>query len=104
MTREQLENIASNYQIKFKKLDNDNLAYAILDAEAKEASLKPAVEKKPRKPRLTKKTVEKPTEKPAEILSEKPETKVDEAVKEEASPKPRKPGRKPKNQVQPATG
>lgn len=102
MTREQLENIASNYQIKFKKLDNDNLAYAILDAEAKEASLKPAVEKKPRKPRLTKKTVEKPTEKPAEILSEKPETKVDEAVKEEASPKPRKPGRKPKNQVQPA--
>lgn len=103
MTREQLENIASNYQIKFKKLDNDNLAYAILDAEAKEASLKPAVEKKPRKPRLTKKTVEKPTEKPAEILSEKPETKVDEAVKEEASPKPRKPGRKPKNQVQPAS-
>lgn len=102
MTREQLENIASNYQIKFKKLDNDNLAYAILDAEAKEASLKPAVEKKPRKPRLTKKTVEKPTEKPAEKLSEKPETKVDEAVKEEASPKPRKPGRKPKNQVQPA--
>lgn len=103
MTREQLENIASNYQIKFKKLDNDNLAYAILDAEAKEASLKPAVEKKPRKPRLTKKTVEKPTEKPAEKLSEKPETKVDEAVKEEASPKPRKPGRKPKNQVQPAS-
>lgn len=103
MTREQLENIASNYQIKFKKLDNDNLAYAILDAEAKEASLKPAVEKKPRKPRLTKKTVEKPTEKPAEILAEKPETKVDEAVKEEASPKPRKPGRKPKNQVQPAS-
>ena len=102
MTREQLENIASNYQIKFKKLDNDNLAYAILDAEAKEASLKPAVEKKPRKPRLTKKTVEKTTEKPAEKLSEKPETKVDEAVKEEASPKPRKPGRKPKNQVQPA--
>lgn len=102
MTREQLENIASNYQIKFKKLDNDNLAYAILDAEAKEASLKPAVEKKPRKPRLTKKTVEKPTEKPADKLSEKPETKVDEAVKEEASPKPRKPGRKPKNQVQPA--
>lgn len=102
MTREQLENIASKYQIKFKKLDNNNLAYAILDAEAKEASLKPAVEKKPRKPRLTKKTVEKPTEKPAEKLSEKPETKVDEAVKEEASPKPRKPGRKPKNQVQPA--
>ena len=87
MNREQLENIASNYQIKFKKLDDEHLAYAILDAEAQEASLKPAEEKKPRKPRLAKKPAEKTKEKP----SETPE----EAPKEEASPKPRKPGRKP---------
>lgn len=87
MNREQLENIASNYQIKFKKLDDEHLAYAILDAEAQEASLKPAEEKKPRKPRLAKKPAEKTKEKP----SEAPE----EAPKEEASPKPRKPGRKP---------
>ncbi|MCQ2172357.1 MAG: transcription termination factor Rho [Bacteroidales bacterium] len=87
MNREQLENIASNYQIKFKKLDDEHLAYAILDAEAQEASLKPAEEKKPRKPRLAKKPAEKTKEKP----SETPE----EAPKEEASPKPQKPGRKP---------
>lgn len=87
MNREQLENIASNYQIKFKKLDDEHLAYAILDAEAQEASLKPAEEKKPRKPRLAKKPAEKTKEKP----SETPE----EAPKEEASPKTRKPGRKP---------
>ena len=87
MNREQLENIASNYQIKFKKLDDEHLAYAILDAEAQEASLKPTEEKKPRKPRLAKKPAEKTKEKP----SEAPE----EAPKEEASPKPRKPGRKP---------
>ena len=87
MNREQLENIASNYQIKFKKLDDEHLAYAILDAEAQEASLKPTEEKKPRKPRLAKKPAEKTKEKP----SETPE----EAPKEEASPKPQKPGRKP---------
>ncbi|MDO5320989.1 MAG: transcription termination factor Rho [Bacteroidia bacterium] len=94
MTREQLENIASNYQIKSKKLDDENLAYAILDAEAQEASLKPAEEKKPRKPRLAKKPSEKP--------SEKPETKAAEPAKEEAPSKPQKPGRKPKKQAQQA--
>lgn len=99
MTREQLENIASNYQIKFKKLDDVNLAYAILDAEAKEASLKPAEEKKPRKPRLAKKPAAKPSEKP----SENPEPKEADPAKEEPSPKPKKPGRKPKAQPQQAT-
>ncbi len=87
MNREQLENIASNYQIKFKKLDNDNLAYAILDAEAQEASLKPAEEKKPRKPRIAKKPAEKPKEKPTE------------APEEEVLPKPQKPGRKPRKKA-----
>ena len=48
MSREQLETIANDNSIKgIKKLDNENLAYAILDAEAKAASLKPD-EDKPR--------------------------------------------------------
>lgn len=46
MTREQLESIATEHNVKsIKKLDNENLAYAILDAEAKEESVKPAPEK-----------------------------------------------------------
>ena len=48
MSREQLETIANDNSIKgIKKLDNENLAYAILDAEAKAESLKPD-EDKPR--------------------------------------------------------
>ncbi len=46
MTREQLESIATEHNVKsIKKLDNENLAYAILDAEAKEESVKPSPEK-----------------------------------------------------------
>ncbi len=46
MTREQLESIATEHNVKsIKKLDSENLAYAILDAEAKEESVKPAPEK-----------------------------------------------------------
>ena len=44
MNREQLESIANDLNIKgIKKLDNENLAYQILDAEAREASVKPSV-------------------------------------------------------------
>lgn len=46
MTREQLETIANEHNVKgIKKLDDENLAFAILDAEAKEESVKPAPEK-----------------------------------------------------------
>lgn len=46
MNREQLETIANEHNvIGIKKLDDENLAYAILDAEAKEESLKPIPEK-----------------------------------------------------------
>ncbi len=46
MTREQLESIATEHNVKsIKKLDSENLAYAILDAEAKEESVKPAPDK-----------------------------------------------------------
>ena len=43
MNREQLETIANDLKIKgIKKLDNENLAYQILDAEAREESVRPA--------------------------------------------------------------
>lgn len=46
MTREQLETIANEHNVKgIKKLDDENLAYAILDAEAKEESTKVSAEK-----------------------------------------------------------
>ena len=45
MNREQLETIANDLNIKgIKKLDNENLAYQILDAEARQESVKPTPE------------------------------------------------------------
>ena len=59
MNREQLETIANEHKIKgIKKLDDENLAYAILDVEAKEESVKPVAEKpksrrgRPAKPKV----------------------------------------------------
>ena len=92
MTREQLESIATEHNVKsIKKLDDENLAYAIIDAEAKEESVKPAPEKpKARRGRP-------PKQKNAS------EGKAPESVKAESGEKPqdkeqkpaRKPGRKP---------
>lgn len=92
MTREQLESIATEHNVKsIKKLDDENLAYAIIDAEAKEESVKPAPEKpKARRGRPPK---QKNTA----------EAKAEEAAKTEGTPKPQdkaqkpagKPGRKP---------
>ena len=46
MTREQLESIAAEHGVKnVKKMDMEPLAFAILDAEAKEESLKPVPDK-----------------------------------------------------------
>ena len=46
MSREQLESIAAEHGVKgVKKMDMEPLAFAILDAEAKEESLKPANDK-----------------------------------------------------------
>ena len=104
MSREQLEEIAKGLGIKFtKKTDNENLAYAILDAEAKLASTqpdpeKPAPKKRGRKPKALKETAEeagKPakTENPA-----KPEqaAKAEEpkAAEPAPAPAPKKRGRK----------
>lgn len=99
MSREQLEGVASSLDIKFsKKTENQDLAFAILDAEAKIASTLPdppksAPKKRGRKPKNTQSA-------PAQA---KPDTQIS---KEEAASAPeenavaqapRKRGRKPKN-------
>ena len=59
MTREQLEAIASEHNVKFNKRTTDEkLAFAILDAEAEEESVKP-IEKKPRRLRIGRNKKEK---------------------------------------------
>ena len=84
MTREQLEDIAAQHSVKnIKKLDSEILAYSILDAEAKEESLKPIPDKpKSRRGRPVK------SAKPAE--SAKPEAnKPAEKKQDESNPKPK---------------
>ena len=86
MTREQLEAIAQQHDIKnYKKLDMENLGFAILDAEAKEESLKPSEPAKPKRGRPKKTQETQPAK----------EKKQDEA--KPAEPK-KAPGRKPKQQ------
>ena len=104
MSREQLEEIAKGLGIKFtKKTDNENLAYAILDAEAKLASTqpdpeKPAPKKRGRKPKALKETAEE-AGKPAKTENTaKPEqaAKAEEpkAAEPAPAPAPKKRGRK----------
>lgn len=92
MTREQLESIATEHNVKsIKKLDDENLAYAIIDAEAKEESVKPAPEKpKARRGRP-------PKQKNVEEAKPDGAAKAENAEKQqEKSQKPKgKPGRKP---------
>ena len=65
MTREQLESIAAEHGVKnVKKMDMEPLAFAILDAEAKEESLKP-VPDKPKAKRGRPKKGEAPKAEPA---------------------------------------
>jgi len=111
MSREQLEEIASGLKIKsIKKLDDENLAYAILDAEASLAASQPDTEKKEPKKRGRKPKAPKAQEEPAKVeepkqqeepKKEAPKKEESEPVKEEAEPEkpaPKKRGRKPKAQ------
>jgi len=100
MSREQLETIAQALQIQHtKKMDEENLAFAILDAQAREESLKP--EEKPKakrgRPRKEDKAAAAPkkeqnapvAEKAAESepkAEPKVETKADQAPKKEQNP------------------
>lgn len=102
MSREQLEEVASSLDIKFsKKTENQDLAFAILDAEAKIASTlpdppKPAPKKRGRKP--------KNAQAVAAQANTETQTSKEEAVvapeENAAAPAPRKRGRKPKNAQQ----
>ena len=94
MSREQLETIATELKIKFsKKTDNENLAYAILDAEAnvvaKAALEKPEVKKRGRKP--------KTAQEQNTTSEQKQETKVEQSPSE-TQKEIQKKGRKLKRQ------
>ena len=85
MDIEQLRSIASGLEIKgFKKMEKDDLVYAILDHEAavdaKNAPEKPERKKRgrPKKEKTAEKATEKPVEQPIEKPAEKTAVKNDE--------------------------
>ena len=97
MSREQLESLAKDLDIKFsKRTSTEDIGYAILDAEAKVESLKPSADK-PRRGRPRKAKAEEPAKKAEEpaAKAEEPAPKAEEPAKQEEAPKPRR-SRKPK--------
>ena len=95
MSREQLESVAQEHQVKnIKKLTDENLSFAILDAQAKEESLKPIERPKAKRGR-PRKTEAKPQEQGTD-------SKPEEAEKKEEKPSgtktPAKRGPKTKKQ------
>ena len=89
MSREQLETIANQYNIKkIKSLEDADLAFAILDAQATEASHQPDKEK-PKARRGRPRKEEKRPEEPAAAA-------VPESPAPAEKPAPKKRGRKPK--------
>ena len=119
MDIEQLRSIASELEIKgFKKMEKDDLVYAILDHEAavdaKNAPEKPERKKRgrPKKEKTAEKATEKPVEQPIEKPAEKPVEEatvistegVAEVEKSTTTPvetpakEPKKRGRKPQKQ------
>ena len=107
MDIDQLHILADELKIKsHKRMEKEELVYAILDEEARQTALnapeKPVKAKRGR-PRKDDKPAEKPVEKPAEMsaaeASEKkqPEKKVKEAKEEVTADAPKKRGRKPKS-------
>lgn len=99
MSREELEKIAQDLDIKFsKKTDNENLAFMILDAEAQavakgtlvDESQQKAPKKRGRKPKAAQESTEqaKPAQKPAENPAEKPAERPAKKATEKQSEKP----------------
>ena len=110
MSREQLEAIATRHGVKgVSKLDMEPLAFAILDAEAKEESLKPSNDKpksrrgRPKKDDAaeTKPAVEKKPEEP-KASEAKPEAEAKPAAKKPAAKKAKAKPAAPKEEVKPA--
>ena len=107
MDVEQLRTLAESLNVKgFKKMEKDDLVYAVLDEEAKQNALKaPEKKEKPKRGRPRKEETEQKTEpkqeKPIEKKAEPVEEKKKEEVKPEAkteSAQTKKRGRKPKQE------
>lgn len=99
MSREELEKIAQDLDIKFsKKTDNENLAFMILDAEAQavakgtlvDENQQKAPKKRGRKPKAAQESTDqaKPAQKPAENPAEKPAERPAKKATEKPSEKP----------------
>ena len=87
MNREQLESIATELNIKgIKKIDSENLAYQILDAEARQESVKPTPE--PAQPKARRGRPKKAAE------EAKPAEAADSKVQAQEAAKPEKPAAK----------
>ena len=106
MDLEQLRSIAAELQVKgFKKMDAENLVYAILDHEAaidaKNAPAKPERKKGRGRPKKEK-TAAPAEEKPAVEAVPEPAPEQVDAPATHATDKPKKKGRKPKKETAPA--
>ncbi len=111
MSREQLEEIAGSLDIKFsKKTDNENLAYMILDAEAKAVASgalsaeNTASEKTGRNQRKKTKVTEKPEQKTEQTSEQKPKQKPEKKATKKSAPataeKPEQKAEKPEQKTE----
>ena len=111
MDIEQLRALAEELNVKgFKKLEKEDLVYAVLDEEAKQNALKaPEKKEKPKRGRPRKESAQKPEAKKeiaqenaveaVESKTEESKAEVKAEVKAEpAQSQPKKKGRKPKNE------
>ncbi len=97
MSREQLESVAQDYQIKnAKKLTDENLSFAILDAQATAASLKPIERPKTKRGR-PRKAEAQPKAEPSKEVNE-----TAEAPKPKRSSKPKAKPVKPAEETEKA--
>ena len=89
MSREQLENLAKELNIKFgKRTDTETLGFAILDEEARLESTKPIAEKPRRgRPRKAKSEDTKPKESQPKEAPAAAETPAAQSAKQDAEPK-----------------
>ena len=107
MDIEQLRALAEELNVKgFKKLEKEDLVYAVLDEEAKQNALKaPEKKEKPKRGRPRKESAQKPEakkeiaqENAVEAVESKTEESKAEVKAEPAQSQPKKKGRKPKNE------
>ena len=95
MDLEQLRALASELEVKgFKRMEKDDLVYAILDEEARKNALNAPDKTSKKRGRPKKIEKQQPEAHPAEAQSAEPVEVQENAVE---SPQPKKRGRKPKN-------